>query len=80
MAYILIQVNEATSFSSWWNDWKQGISWIFITTSSIFHFHGGLIHLKINPRDNTKCSKFTRKIMNSNFEGEKNSQLWSIVS
>jgi hypothetical protein len=43
--------------------------------SNIFHPHGGLIHLKTNPRDKIEYSRFVRKIMYSNFEKEKNSQL-----
>jgi hypothetical protein len=53
---------------------KHGISYIFLTTSSIFHLHGGLINLKTNPRENTKCSRFARKVMYSNFEKEKKQQ------
>jgi hypothetical protein len=34
--------------------------------------HGGLIHLKINPRDKIECSRFARKVMYSNIEKEKN--------
>jgi hypothetical protein len=43
-------------------------------SNNIFHSHGGLIHLKTNPRDKTKCSRFARKLMYSKFEKEKNSQ------
>jgi hypothetical protein len=53
---------------------------ILLTTSSIFHPHGGLIHLKIDPRDKIECSKFARKVMYNNFEREGNSQLWSFAS
>jgi len=73
MPNIFIQINEPTSSLSWWSDWKHGISYIFLTTSSIFHPHGGLINLKTNPKENTKCSRFARKVMYSNFEKEKNS-------
>jgi hypothetical protein len=63
MPNILIQVNETTSSPSWWSDWKQRISYIFLTRSSILHPHGGLIHLKTNPRDKIECSRFARKVM-----------------
>jgi hypothetical protein len=79
MPNILIQVNETTSSPSWWSDWKQGISYIFRTTSSILHPHGGLIYLKTNPRDKIECSRFARKVMYNNFEKENNLQLWNIA-
>jgi hypothetical protein len=40
-------------------------------SSNIFHLHGGLIHLKTNPKDKTECSRFARKVMYSNFEKNK---------
>jgi hypothetical protein len=46
-------------------------------SNNTFHSHGGLIYLKIDPRDTTKCSRFAMKAMSSNFEGENNSQFWS---
>ncbi len=39
--------------------------------NNILHPHGGLIHLKIDLRDKTECSRFGRKIMYSNFERRK---------
>jgi hypothetical protein len=43
-------------------------------SNNTLHPRGGLIYLKIDPRDKTECSK---KVMYSNFEKEKNSQLWN---
>ncbi len=48
-------------------------------SNNTFHSHGGLIYLKIDLRDKTKCSRFARKAMSSNFEGENNSQFWSVA-
>jgi hypothetical protein len=44
-------------------------------SNNILHPYGGLMHLKIDPRNKIECSRFTRKVMYSNFEREKNSQL-----
>jgi hypothetical protein len=49
-------------------------------SNNIFHLHGVLIHLKVDPRDKIKCSKFAKKVMYNNFEKKKNSQLLSIES
>jgi len=48
--------------------------------NNIFHPHGGLIHLKIDARDKTECSRFARKVMYNNFERKKNPQLCNIAS
>jgi hypothetical protein len=45
--------------------------------NNILHLHGGLMHLKIDPRNKIECLRFARKVMYSNFEKEKNSQLQS---
>ncbi len=55
-------------------------NWEHVIYNNIIHPHGGLIHLKTNPRDKTKCSRFVRNVMYSNFERGNNSQLWSIAS
>jgi hypothetical protein len=44
-------------------------------SNNIFHPHGGLIHLKTDPRNKIECSRFARKVMYSNFERKENSQL-----
>jgi hypothetical protein len=44
-------------------------------SNNIFNPHGELMHLKTNPRNKIECSRFAMKIMYSNFEREKNSQL-----
>jgi hypothetical protein len=49
-------------------------------SNNTLHPHGGLIYLKIDPRDKTECSIFARKVMYSNFERKKKSQFWSIAS
>jgi hypothetical protein len=61
-----------TSFPSWWSDWKQGS---FAFSNNTFHPCGGLIYLKIDPRDKIEYSRFAKKVMYNNFEKEKNSQL-----
>jgi len=48
-------------------------------SNNIFHPHGGLIHLKIDPRNKIERSRFARKVMYSNFERKENSQLESIA-
>jgi len=49
-------------------------------SNNILHPHGGLIHLKTNPRDKIECSRFAKKVIYSNVERIKNSQLWSTAS
>jgi hypothetical protein len=48
--------------------------------NNILHLHGGLIHLKIDPKDKIEFWRFAKKIMYNNFERKKNSQLSSIAS
>jgi hypothetical protein len=40
-------------------------------SKNIFHPDGGLIHLKIDPMDKTKYSRFARKVMYNNFDKRK---------
>jgi hypothetical protein len=42
-------------------------------SNNIFHLPSSwwMIHLKIDPRDKTECSRFARKVMYNNFEGKK---------
>jgi hypothetical protein len=52
----------------------------FLHLFNIFHPHGGLIHLKINPRDKIECSRFARKVIYNNFERKKNPQFCSTAA
>jgi len=44
-------------------------------SNNTFHPCGGLICLKMDPRDKIEYSRFAKKVMYNNFEKEKNSQL-----
>ncbi len=49
-------------------------------SNNTLHPPGGLIYLKTDPRNKIECSSFAKKVMYSNFEREKNSQLLSTAS
>jgi hypothetical protein len=52
-----------------------GIKDLLHLSNNTLHPLGGLIYLKIDPRDKIECSRFSKKVMYNNFEKKKNSQL-----
>jgi len=57
-----------------------GIKDLLHLSNNTLHPLGGLIYLKIDPRDKIECSRFSKKVMYNNFEKKKNSQLWNTAS